>query len=79
MELRQLGHFLVLADELHFTRAAARAHLVQSSLSSSIAALERELGAALFTRSRRKVELTEAGRALLPSARRAVAAAEEGE
>ncbi|GAA5142401.1 LysR family transcriptional regulator [Pseudonocardia adelaidensis] len=78
MELRQLEHFLVLAEELHFTRAAARVHLVQSSLSSSIAALERELGADLLVRSRRKVELTEAGRALLPAARRAVDAAEEG-
>ncbi|WP_020658265.1 LysR family transcriptional regulator [Amycolatopsis benzoatilytica] len=77
MELRQLEHFLVLAEELHFTRAAARVHLVQSSLSSSIAALERELDAELFVRSRRRVTLTEAGRALLPAARRAAAAAEE--
>jgi DNA-binding transcriptional LysR family regulator len=78
MELRQLEHFLVLAEELHFTRAAARVHLVQSSLSSSIAALERELGTDLLVRSRRRVELTEAGRALLPAARRALDAAQEG-
>jgi DNA-binding transcriptional LysR family regulator len=78
MELRQLEHFLVLAEELHFTRAAARVHLVQSSLSSSIAALERELGTELLVRSRRGVELTEAGRALVPAARRSVEAAEEG-
>jgi len=77
MELRQLEHFLVLAEELHFTRAAARVHLVQSSLSSSIAALERELGTELLVRARRKVELTEAGLALLPAARRAVDAAQE--
>lgn len=77
MELRQLEHFLVLAEELHFTKAAARVHLVQSSLSSSIAALERELGTPLLVRARRKVELTEAGRALLPAARRSVAAAQE--
>ncbi|MER6811419.1 LysR substrate-binding domain-containing protein [Spirillospora sp. NPDC000708] len=78
MELRQLEHFVAVAEELHFTRAAARVHVVQSSLSSSIGALERELGARLFTRTNRRVELTEAGRALLPSARRALAAAESG-
>ncbi|QKG25150.1 LysR family transcriptional regulator [Actinomadura verrucosospora] len=78
MELRQLEHFVAVAEELHFTRAAARVHVVQSSLSSSIGALERELGARLFTRTNRRVELTEAGRALLPSARGALAAAENG-
>lgn len=54
-------------------------HLTQSSLSSSIRALERELGTDLFVRSTRQVELTDAGRALLPAARRVIAAAEEGE
>ena len=78
MELRQLSHFLAVADERHFTRAAARVHLTQSSLSGSIRALERELGSDLFIRSTRQVELTEAGRALLPAARRTVAAAEDG-
>jgi DNA-binding transcriptional LysR family regulator len=78
MELRQLSHFLAVADERHFTRAAARVHLTQSSLSSSIRALERELGSDLFVRSTRQVELTEAGRALLPAARRTVSAAEDG-
>ncbi len=77
MELRQLSHFLAVAEERHFTRAAARVHLTQSSLSSSIRALERELGSDLFVRSTRQVELTEAGRALLPPASRAVAAAED--
>ncbi len=66
-----------MAEERHFTRAAARVHLTQSSLSSSVRALERELGSALFTRSTRQVELTEAGRALLPAARRTVASAED--
>ncbi len=78
MELRQLEHFLAVAEERHFTRAAARVHLTQSSLSSSVRALERELGSDLFVRSTRQVELTEAGRALLPAATRTVAAAEDG-
>ncbi len=78
MELRQLTHFLAVADANHFTRAAARVHLTQSSLSSSIRALERELGSDLFVRSTRRVELTEAGRALLPAAQRAILAAEDG-
>jgi DNA-binding transcriptional LysR family regulator len=78
MELRQLDHFLAVAEEGHFTRAASRVHLTQSSLSSSIRALERELGSDLFVRSTRRVALTEAGRALLPAAQRAVAAAEDG-
>ncbi len=77
MELRQLDHFVVVAEERHFTRAAARVHLTQSSLSSSIRSLERELGSDLFARSTRQVELTEAGRALLPAAQRAIAASEE--
>ena len=78
MDLRQLSHFLAVAEERHFTRAAARVHLTQSSLSSSVRSLERELGSDLFVRSTRQVELTEAGRALLPAARRAIAAAEDG-
>ena len=78
MELRQLAHFVAVAEERHFTRAAARVHVVQSSLSSSVAALERELGEVLFVRDNRRVALTPAGRALLPAARRALAAADEG-
>jgi DNA-binding transcriptional LysR family regulator len=78
MELRQLEHFVAVAEELHFTRAAARVHVVQSSLSASIRALEREVGAELFVRDSRRVALTQAGRALLPAARRALTAAAEG-
>ena len=78
MELRQLAHFVAVAEELHFTRAAARVHVVQSSLSASIRALEHEVGAALFVRDSRHVMLTQAGRALLPAARRTLAAADEG-
>ena len=58
MELRQLKHFLVVAEEHHFTRAAERLHIVQSGLSASIQALEEDLGAALFVRTTRRVELT---------------------
>ena len=50
MELRQLAHFVAVAEERHFTRAARRVHVVQSTLSASINSLERELGAALLIR-----------------------------
>jgi len=79
MELRQLRHFLAVADQRHFTRAARQVQITESSLSSSIRSLERGLGGELFARSTRRVELTEAGRALLPVARRAIAAAEHGQ
>lgn len=75
MELRHLEHFLAVAEERHFTRAAARLHIVQSGLSASVRSLERELGVQLFLRTTQRVELTEAGRALLGEARRTLAAA----
>jgi DNA-binding transcriptional LysR family regulator len=61
VELRQLEHFVAVAGEMSFTRAAERAHVVQSALSTSIAKLERELGVSLFDRSRQQISLTAAG------------------
>ena len=75
MELRHLEHFVAVAEERNFTRAARRLHLVQSALSVSIRALERELNAQLFERTTREVRLTDAGRLLLPEARRTLDAA----
>jgi DNA-binding transcriptional LysR family regulator len=69
--------FVAIAEERSFTRAAGRVHLVQSALSVSIRALERDLGVRVFERSTHHVSLTDAGEALLPEARRILAAAEE--
>jgi DNA-binding transcriptional LysR family regulator len=75
MELRHLEHFVAVAEERNFTRAARRLHLVQSALSVSIRALERELDTQLFERTTREVRLTDSGRILLPEARRTLEAA----
>jgi DNA-binding transcriptional LysR family regulator len=76
MELRTLAHFIAVADERSFTRASQRVHIVQSALSASIKALERELGTLLFNRSTHGIELTDAGRALVDEARMTLAAAQ---
>ncbi|WP_055494318.1 LysR family transcriptional regulator [Streptomyces sp. TP-A0356] len=75
MELRQLEYFVAVAEELSFTRAAERLHVVQSAVSAAIRSLERELGPALFERSSQRVALTTAGAALLPEARNTLDAA----
>jgi DNA-binding transcriptional LysR family regulator len=76
MELRHLRHFAALAEERNFTRAAERELIVQSGLSTSIRALEKDVGALLFVRGTRPVRLTAEGIALLPAARRALDAAD---
>jgi DNA-binding transcriptional LysR family regulator len=73
MELRQLRYFVALAEELHFGRAAAREHIVQSALSQQLQRLERELGVRLLERSTHHVALTPAGVAFLVEARQIMA------
>ncbi|MCU1477887.1 MAG: LysR family transcriptional regulator [Subtercola sp.] len=75
MELRQLEHFVTVAEERHFTHASELLQISQSGLSASIRALELELGTPLFTRSTRRVELTAAGQAFFAEAVRTLSSA----
>ncbi|MDP2711870.1 MAG: LysR family transcriptional regulator [Solirubrobacteraceae bacterium] len=73
MELRQLRYLVALADERHFTRAAAREHIAQPALSQQIRRLETEVGLALVERTTRRVALTDAGELLVARARHIIA------
>lgn len=77
MELRHLRYFLVLAEELHFGRAAQRLNMSQPPLSVAIQQLEASAGARLFVRNSKSVQLTAAGQALVPEARALLAQAHE--
>ncbi|HEY9281407.1 MAG TPA: LysR substrate-binding domain-containing protein [Eoetvoesiella sp.] len=69
MDLRQIRHFLAVAEQLSFRKAAESLHTAQPPLSVSIRRLEEELGAALFVRNRRGVKLSDVGQAVLNDAR----------
>jgi DNA-binding transcriptional LysR family regulator len=77
MELRQLRYFRAVAEEGHFGRAARRLRMAQPPLSRAVQQLEREIGLVLFDRSKRRIELTAAGRALLPQVERVFGAVDE--
>ncbi len=79
MELRHFRYFVAVADELHFSRAAAKLNIATPTLSAQIQAMEAMLGAQLFTRKTRSVVLTEVGKRFLEEARATLKRAEQAE
>ena len=77
MELRHLRYFVTVGEELHFGRAAAKLSIVQPSLSQQIHQLEKELGFPLLYRTKRFVELTDAGKVFLSEAKHVLAQVQE--
>jgi DNA-binding transcriptional LysR family regulator len=77
MELRHLRYFVAVAEALNFTKAAARLHLAQPSLTRQVHNLEEEIGVRLLNRSKSQVTLTEEGRSFLVDSRRILALATE--
>lgn len=75
VDLRRLRYFVLVAEESSFSDAARRVGISQQALSNQIKRLEQEIGRLLFFRTTRRVELSPAGRALLPKARESLAAA----
>lgn len=79
MELRQLEYFVAVVEERSFTRAAQRERVAQPAVSAQIGRLERQVGQLLLMRSNRDVRMTQAGAALLPHARAALAAVRDAQ
>src|SRR3712207_8832168 len=77
MELRQVRTFRAVAEELSFSRAAAKLGYVQSSVSAQVGTLEQELGVPLFDRLGRRIALTDAGEVMLAHSRKLLALAEQ--
>src|ERR1043165_9830172 len=77
MELRHLRYFVAVAEILNFTKAAAKLHLAQPSLTRQIHNLEEEIGVRLLNRTKSHVALTEEGRSFLSDARRVLLLADE--
>ena len=79
MTLQQLRYFCVMAEVLHYTKAAKQLYISQPSLSYALSELSKELGVPLFGKSGKRTYLTQYGEAFLPYARNALAELSKGE